>query len=269
MFPHRRVKVLARFEPPKPLGYVKVMCQSYMSLRRVLSFEDNRIVDKNWEERVRKYSYFYDGNLINPFSCYPFVDSYKILGRVTSYRYHQAQADAHENRLKLSDHGREKISSLAVSALVVSSDEKIPVRKRTEATAHGKYDCSAAGLCPTKHGKADLPAVFSSIMKRELGLEKRDLSESTVIGVSEVFDYHAIIVHHRVRMRVSSEDMNNKAGGLTWLHAEELPHFILENYPDVVDDLVGAALLWTPKADSAGLANGLRARFGERVIIET
>ncbi len=251
----RGVRILERFQPPLPIGSVKTVYDARASVYDRLSSPDIALIEENWKSYATAAN---NGGLFNYDSHTVRSGRLVVSGSHVDYKAHRAAADARERGLALSFEARKLISPVVASAIVVSRDQRVATRKRTESFANGKYDCSASGICVVKDGILDPAKTLLESMQRELGVGIEDVEDIAVTGLSESNDYSVHLITHNVRILTESQSVRGPNSDIVWVDLNRLPNFICEKYPEVLDDFVGASILGLPGRQGEVLAERLR-----------
>jgi len=263
--PQRGVRVIGRFEPPRSADSIKTAYDAGQekSVYLELSKDDAKMIGQNWKQYPPKG--LFNGNLFWTYKMDIEESECTLHGAYIDFKAHIARQDMKKG-LPLSEKARQKISVLAVAAIVKSSDGKVAVRKRVgETFAPDWYDTSASGICIVKDEKTSHIKTMWSALERELELKETDVEEAVISGLTKSWDYGGLMVDYSVNAKLTAKQINrrlkeskSRKPNLTWLEIKDLPFFIRDNYDGCLDDLVGAAAVGLPAPYAKGLADMAR-----------
>ncbi len=280
MTPLRSARVIARFDPAASVDSVRTFYDPspQKSTYAKLDPEDVRTIDENWRQYPAQG--LFNGSLFHVDRVSVLSEGCRIYGGPIDFKAHIARNDARIGEIKLSEKAINEISVLGVGTLVEAENCKFIVRKRVgEKIAPDKYDCGSSGTCLVKDDKTNPAEKMRETLKREIGVEVGDIRSESVSGVGLGYDYGGCLVHYRVRVKKTFEQIAENldqlkqedghktgASNLHCLEAGDLREFVLDNHGDVLDDLIIAVVLAQPGRQPHALAERVRELFGDEAI---
>lgn len=177
------IRFLHKPEWPFALDGVRGVCAGG-DLQRLFSTDDQALIDEAWGDAEKLGCYTQPGALG---SLWDSSDVGRLVFRSTEYRAYFAACRYSPARLNPAIYDAMRVGS--VGSVVRSADGRILIHRRAADAAHlpGRFDCSAAGLCPVgTDGALDFRAALLEKLGRELALGGADVGQIDGVGIHSI-----------------------------------------------------------------------------------